>query len=367
MPTLPLGPPGTLCSYSPAAMNSCKIWSSTKRDAFIRVPPELLDAVLGHFTDSASLATFSQVCRAWKHSCYRTLFKTVRFKAGHDSDRTYTGPSARVLVSKGPSGGLALAPQFIDLLAFFDAAPDVCPHVKELYLVGTCTPGTILSSSQSGLRLDLLQMILMKLPALQVLSLHFLHLLPTVTRSPVCSPTFPHFWSIISEPPIAVEMPRTKLKRLHIGYLDSPPNEADGVVHVLDVLDLFDDIKELDLDCMLIPERALKFALPENKALLPIRSQFLRVTSLVFGVHCSPTLISLLVNVLLTILPPDTLASIDVQLARNSSRFISDILPDVNMFLKNVMHNLRSFTCDISGGRYLKPDGESVALSLSLC
>lgn len=35
---------------------------------------------------------------------------------------------------------------------------------------------------------------------------------------------------------------RTKLCRLHIGYLDSPPNEMDGVVHVLDLLDLFEEI-----------------------------------------------------------------------------------------------------------------------------
>lgn len=108
---------------------------------------------------------------------------------------------------------------------------------------------------------------------------------------------------------------------------------------------------------MLIPERALRFALPVT---VPPRLQRLRVASLVFGEHCSPTVISLLVNVMVNLLQPDTLTSVDVQLARNSSRFISDILPDLYGLLHSAVRNLRSFTCDISGGRYLEPDGESV-------
>lgn len=347
-------------------MTPCTIW--TRPNATIRVPQELLDAVLDHFTDSASLTTFSRVCRAWKYSCYRTLFSVVRFKDGPDSDRIVTGPPARVLVTEDADGCPALAPRFDDLLAFLERAPDVCPHVKQLYMVGTCTPGAILSSSQSGLRLDLLQKILAKLPALQVLSLHFLHLLAPVPQALVCAAPFGRLTITPTSPfsPIVqTTIHRTNLRRLHIGYLDSPPNESDGVVHVLDLLDLFDEIRELDLDCMLIPERALKFALPTDRNALPHRSQPLRVSSLVFGEHCSPTLISLLVNVLLTLLQPDTLTSLDVQLARNSSRFISDILPDLTGFLHSVVHNLSSFTCDISGGRYLKPDGECTTTIVS--
>lgn len=373
------------------------------------IPTELLDSVLDHFAaSSTALSSFSRVSRAWKHSCYRILFHTIRFKDGPDSDRIYAPNSipARVLVS---TERCPLAPRFDDLLAFLQGAPDVCVHVKQLYLVGTCTPGAILSSSQSGLRLDVLQRVLLMLPKVQVLSLHFLHLLPAIPWSFLRTPTVevPAFtfgtaadyvsaadededsdaMDTDTDPtPTSQSWPdtlvcRMKLRRLHIGYLDSPPSDASGVVHVLDLLDLFDAIQELNLDCMLIPERALRFALPRARndssasasslssntnatqsagPSLTRRLTPLRVSSLVFGEHCSPTVISLLVNVMLRLLQPDVLSSLDVQLARNSSRFISDILPDLSGFLRCAVRNLRSFTCDISGGRYLRPDGESV-------
>ena len=365
-------------------MLACTIRTHAHTAHGLRVPPEILDSVLDYFLDTPNLCSFSRVCRAWKYSCYRILFNAVRFKDGpdHDSDRfassgnpsdaesdVVCGPPARVLVSKDADGKAALAPRFEDLLAFLEMSPDVCPHVRRLYLVGTCTPGAILSSSQSGLRLDLLQKILARLPVVQVLSIHFLHLLPSVPWSPVaeraafgriCGADDSSFNDEdLASDPLESLIFRTKLRRLHVGYLDSPPNEADGVVHVLDILDLFDEIETLDLDCMLIPERALRFGLHADRAPFLHRVDPLRVSSLVFGEHCSPSVISLLVNVMENLLQPETLTSLDVQLARNSSRFITDILRNLEKFLYSTVHNLRSFTCDISGGRYLTPSGES--------